>query len=114
MEKSRGSTIGDGDSYFMNPTMLNDAFPFHDEHEHIKNDYFGKDAYEKYEKLLAEAQTPIYVGSDKTVLGTILSAMKVKVDNGWPDKSFNDHLKITQELPPILNNYPGPNALSGV
>ncbi|KAL9677229.1 hypothetical protein QQ045_005457 [Rhodiola kirilowii] len=62
---------------------------------------------QKYEKLLAKAQTPIYVGSDKTVLGTILSAMKVKVDNGWSDKSFNDHLKITQELLLIPNNYPG-------
>ncbi|KAL9670555.1 hypothetical protein QQ045_008108 [Rhodiola kirilowii] len=65
-----------------------------------------KDAYEKYEKLLAEAQTPIYVESDKSVLGTILTAMKVKVDNGWSDKSFNNHLKITQELLPSPNNYP--------
>ncbi|CAM8948489.1 unnamed protein product [Rhodiola kirilowii] len=101
MEKSRESTIGEGDSYYMNPTieMLNDAFPFHDTREDLENDdVFGKDAYEKYEKLLAEAQTPLYVGSDKTVLGTILTAMKVKVDNGRSDKSLNDHLKITQRL----------------
>ncbi|CAM8892652.1 unnamed protein product [Rhodiola kirilowii] len=110
MEKRRESTIGEGDSYYMNPTkeMLNDAFPFHDTHEDLENDdVFGKDTYEKYEKLLTEAQTPLYVGSDKTVLGTILTAMKVKVDNGWPDKSFNDHLKITRELLPSPNNYPG-------
>ncbi|CAM8940254.1 unnamed protein product [Rhodiola kirilowii] len=110
MEKSRESTIGEGDSYYMNPTieMLNDAFPFHDTHEDLENDdVFGKDAYEKYEKLLAEAQTPLYVGSDKTILGTILTAMKVKVDDGWSDKSFNDHLKITQQLLPSPNNYPG-------
>ncbi|CAM8969197.1 unnamed protein product [Rhodiola kirilowii] len=46
MERSRGSTIGDGDSYYMNPIieMLTDAFPFHDEHEDIENDYFRKDA----------------------------------------------------------------------
>ncbi|CAM8923380.1 unnamed protein product [Rhodiola kirilowii] len=70
MEKSCESTIGEGDSYYMNPTieMLNHAFPFHDTHEDLENDdVFGKDAYEKYEKLLAEAQTPLYVGSDKTV-----------------------------------------------
>ncbi|CAM8929746.1 unnamed protein product [Rhodiola kirilowii] len=108
MEKSHGN-IGEGDSYYTNPTieMLNDAFPFHDAHEELEDDFFGKDAYEKYEKLLVEAQTPIYVGSDKTVLSTILSAMKVKVDNGWSDKSFNDHLKITQDLLPSRNNYPG-------
>ncbi|CAM8962396.1 unnamed protein product [Rhodiola kirilowii] len=84
MEKSRESIIGESDSYYMNPTieMLNDAFPFPDTHEDLENDIFGKDAYEKYEKLLAEAHTPIYVGSDKTVLGTILTAMKIKVDNG--------------------------------
>ncbi|KAL9667959.1 hypothetical protein QQ045_002329 [Rhodiola kirilowii] len=95
----------------MNPIieMLNDAFPFHDEHEDLENNFFGKDAYEKYEKLLAEAQTPIYPGSDETVLGTILSAMKVKVDNGWSDKSFKNHLKLTQELLPIPNHYPGSN-----
>ncbi|CAM8932792.1 unnamed protein product [Rhodiola kirilowii] len=107
MERSRGK-IGGGDSYYTNPTieMLNDAFPFHDAHEEIEDDFFGKDAYEKYEKLLAEAQTPIFEGSEKTVLGTILSAMKVKVENGWSDKSFNDHLKITQDLLPSPNNYP--------
>ncbi|KAL9690719.1 hypothetical protein QQ045_011127 [Rhodiola kirilowii] len=34
------------------------------------------------------------------------TAMKVKVNNGWSDKSFNDHLRITQDLVPSLNNYP--------
>ncbi|KAL9689926.1 hypothetical protein QQ045_010317 [Rhodiola kirilowii] len=33
--------------------------------------------------------------------------MKVKVDNGWSDKSFNDHLRLTQDLLPSPNNYPG-------
>ncbi|CAM8982970.1 unnamed protein product [Rhodiola kirilowii] len=112
MEKSRATTVDEeSDAYYMDPTMemLNNAFPnFPDPHdEDLENEYLGKDAYDKYQRLLAEAQTPIYIGSDKTVLETILSAMKVKVDNGWSDKSFNDHLRITRELLPNQNNYPG-------
>ncbi|KAL9668106.1 hypothetical protein QQ045_002481 [Rhodiola kirilowii] len=109
MEKSCGTNEASG-SYYMDPTleMLNDAFPFAESHEEdVENDNMGKEAYDKYQRLLAEAHTPIYTGSDKTVLGTILSAMKVKVDNGWSDKSFNDHLRITQDLLPTPNNYPG-------
>ncbi|CAM8951262.1 unnamed protein product [Rhodiola kirilowii] len=42
LEKSRGSTIGEGDSYYMNPTieLLNDAFPFHDTHKDLENNFF--------------------------------------------------------------------------
>ncbi|CAM8918521.1 unnamed protein product [Rhodiola kirilowii] len=110
MEKSRATTVDEeSDAYYMDPTieMLNDAFPnFPDPHdEDLENEYLGKDGYDKYQRLLAEAQTPIYVRSDKTVLETILSAMKVQVDNGWSDKSFNDHLRITRELLPNPNNY---------
>ncbi|CAM8949985.1 unnamed protein product [Rhodiola kirilowii] len=81
MEKSRGTVDEECDAYYMNPTieMLNDAFPnFRDPHdEDLEDEYLGKDAYDKYQRLLAEAQTPMYVGSAKTVLETILSAMKV-------------------------------------
>ncbi|CAM8978946.1 unnamed protein product [Rhodiola kirilowii] len=109
MEKSCGTIEASG-SYYMDSTleMLNDAFPFAESHEEdVENDNMGKEAYNKYQRLLAEAHTPIYARSDKTILGTILSAMKVKVDNGWSDKSFNDHLRITQDLLPSPNNYPG-------
>ncbi|CAM8975124.1 unnamed protein product [Rhodiola kirilowii] len=68
----------------------------------------SKEAYDKYQRLLGKAQTPIYVGSDKTILGIILSAMKVKkVENGWSDKSFNDHLRITKDLLLSPNSSPG-------
>ncbi|KAL9688333.1 hypothetical protein QQ045_032754 [Rhodiola kirilowii] len=33
--------------------------------------------------------------------------MKVKVENGWADKSFNNHLSITKDLLPSPNSYPG-------
>ncbi|CAM8910858.1 unnamed protein product [Rhodiola kirilowii] len=97
----------DGGHYF-NPTMeiVNDTFPLRDPHGGLENDSFGKDAYDKYQRLLAE-QAPIYVGSENTILDTILKAMRVKVNNGWSDKSFNDHLKLTKDLLPRGNNYPG-------
>ncbi|CAM8953846.1 unnamed protein product [Rhodiola kirilowii] len=108
MEKSHG-TVEENGAYYMDPTieMLNDAFPNSEAHEDIENDYLGKETYDKYQTLLKEAQTSVYVGSDKTVLGTILSAMKVKVENGWSDKSFNDHLRITKDLLPSPTSYPG-------
>ncbi|CAM8975732.1 unnamed protein product [Rhodiola kirilowii] len=108
MEKNHG-TVEENDAYYMDPTieMLNDAFPNSEAHEDIENDYLGKETYDKYQTLLKEAQTHVYVGSDKTVLGTILSAMNVKVENGWSDKSFNDHLRITNDLLPSPNSYPG-------
>ncbi|CAM8909761.1 unnamed protein product [Rhodiola kirilowii] len=103
MEKSRGRVE---DGYYFNPTIdiLNDAFPFR--YGDCDNEYFGKDAFDKYQRLITETQTPIYVGSDHTILDIILKAMRVKVDNGWSDKSFNDHLTITRDLLPKGNNYP--------
>ncbi|CAM8932082.1 unnamed protein product [Rhodiola kirilowii] len=96
--------------YYTDPTieMLNDAFPNPEPHdEDLENEYLGKEAYDKYQRLFVEAQTPIDVGSDKTILGTILSAMKVKVENGWSHKSFNDHLRIIKDLLPSPNSYLG-------
>ncbi|KAL9666189.1 hypothetical protein QQ045_000513 [Rhodiola kirilowii] len=95
------------EGYYFNPTIeiINDTFPFRDPHGGLENDYFAKDAYDKYQRLLAEAQAPIYEGSENTILDTILKAMTVKVDNGWSDKSFNDHLKLTKDLLPRGNNY---------
>ncbi|CAM8951495.1 unnamed protein product [Rhodiola kirilowii] len=72
MEKSH-DTVEENGAYYMDPTieMLNDAFPNSEAHEDIENDYLGKETYDKYQTLLKEAQTPVYVGRDKTVLGTI-------------------------------------------
>ncbi|CAM8944461.1 unnamed protein product [Rhodiola kirilowii] len=108
MEKN-SRMIEEGDGYYFNPTIdiINDTFPFRDPHGGLENDSFGKDAYDKYQRLLAEAQAPIYMGNENTILDTIFKAMRVKVDNGWSNKNFNDHLKITKDLLPRGNNYPG-------
>ncbi|CAM8923714.1 unnamed protein product [Rhodiola kirilowii] len=105
-------------NHYVNPTMemLDDAFPFRENFEtgvddddmmnEDNNDPFGKEAYDKYHRLVAEAQTPIYSGSDITVLEAILKAMQVKVANRWSDKSFNDHLRLCKEILPQDNNFP--------
>ncbi|CAM8951380.1 unnamed protein product [Rhodiola kirilowii] len=56
-----GSRMVEGDDYYSNPAIeiLNDTFSFRDPHGGIENDSFGKDAYDKYQRLLAEAEAPI-------------------------------------------------------
>ncbi|CAM8986260.1 unnamed protein product [Rhodiola kirilowii] len=111
------STQYSSGSHYENPTMemWDDAFPFRVDYEmgvddamlnEDITDLFGKKAYDKYHTLVAEAQTPIYSGSDITVLEAILKAMQVKVVNRWSDKSFNDHLRLCKELLPRENNFP--------
>ncbi|KAL9666215.1 hypothetical protein QQ045_000539 [Rhodiola kirilowii] len=70
------------------------------------NDPFGKQAYDTYHRLVTEAQTPIYSGSDITVLEAILKAMQKKVANRWSDKSFNNHLRLCKEILRRENNFP--------
>ncbi|KAL9673136.1 hypothetical protein QQ045_029389 [Rhodiola kirilowii] len=88
MEKSQGNTSRNSgcDTCPTNPTLdiLNDAFPFRDMHQmtDVVDDSLGKDAYEKYSPLLFEAQTPIFDGSNKSVLDTVLKVIQMKVDNG--------------------------------
>ncbi|CAM8897044.1 unnamed protein product [Rhodiola kirilowii] len=116
MNEESSSQYSSGNHY-ENPTMemLDDAFPFRVNYEmsvdddmlnEDNTDPFGKEAYDKYHTLVTEAQTPIYSGSDITVLEAILKAMQVKVANRWPDKSFNVHLRLCKEILPRENNFP--------
>ncbi|CAM8937275.1 unnamed protein product [Rhodiola kirilowii] len=104
------------DDNYRTMQFIQDTFPFRDMHEtfdtgavneHDEVDSSSRSAYDKYCALLAEAQRPIYVGSDKTVLECILKAMKAKVENRWSDKSFNEHLELVKGVLPTENNYPG-------
>ncbi|CAM8928535.1 unnamed protein product [Rhodiola kirilowii] len=112
-----GSSSGTRGAYNTNPSMeiLSDAFPFRDmygmgaqgmDEDVAHDDPIVKEAYEKYHRLLSEAQTPLHVGSNTTVLDTILSAMQLKVDNGWSDKSFDGMLRYAKKLLPTDNNHP--------
>ncbi|CAM8889878.1 unnamed protein product [Rhodiola kirilowii] len=94
-----------------NPAMdiLNDAFPFRDMYQmaDVIEDSMGKDAFEKYTQLLSEAQTPIFAGSNKSILDTVLKVMQIKVDNGWSDKSCTDQLRWFKEFLPSDNKFSG-------
>ncbi|KAL9675915.1 hypothetical protein QQ045_004123 [Rhodiola kirilowii] len=72
----------------------------------VVDDSLGKDAYEKYSHLLSEAQTPIFDGSNKSVLDTVLKVMQMKVDNGWSDKSCTSQLRWFKEFLPSDNKFP--------
>ncbi|KAL9688547.1 hypothetical protein QQ045_032970 [Rhodiola kirilowii] len=72
----------------------------------IEVDHLGEVAYEKYQNLVAEAQTPIYIGSEMTVLEMILKTMQAKVENRWSNKSFNDILRLKKLALPKENKYP--------
>ncbi|CAM8909848.1 unnamed protein product [Rhodiola kirilowii] len=89
--------------------ILHDTFPYvHDEvmNDAIEVDHLGEVAYERYQNLVAEAQTPIYTGSEMTVLEIILKTMQAKVENRWSNKSLNDILRLTKLALPKENKYP--------
>ncbi|CAM8986262.1 unnamed protein product [Rhodiola kirilowii] len=96
-----------------NPTMdiLQDQFPFqHEDHMNMNVDDVDSEsriAYERYNNLVGEAQTPLYRSCDKTVLETILRAMQIKVESRLSDKGFDKMLLNTKAILPPDNNYPG-------
>ncbi|KAL9668069.1 hypothetical protein QQ045_002443 [Rhodiola kirilowii] len=106
-----GESSSQSQTHNCNPTMemLHDTFPyFHNDvmNDAIEVDHLGEVAYEKYQNLVAEAQTPVYIGSEKMVLEMILKTMQAKVENQWVNKSFNDILRLTKLPLPKENNYP--------
>ncbi|CAM8987238.1 unnamed protein product [Rhodiola kirilowii] len=107
----RGESSSQSQTDHFNPTMeiLHDTFPYvHDEvmNDAIEFDHLGEVAYEKYQNLVAEAQTPIYTSSELTVLEIISKTMQAKVENRWSNKSLNDILRLTKLALPKENKYP--------
>ncbi|XP_050387393.1 uncharacterized protein LOC126803675 [Argentina anserina] len=62
--------------------------------------------YDKYNRLIAEAQTPLYRGCKETVLGAIIDQIKTKVSSKWSNVSFNRNLVNIRKLLPPENNLP--------
>ncbi|XP_050379594.1 uncharacterized protein LOC126796922 [Argentina anserina] len=116
--QQRASSSGDvGPS--MNPIteLIHDSFPYYPGYDpHAVDDpttdgepTFSDvvdDDYEKYDRLLQEAQTPLYDGSTETVLSAVLKAMQLKVDNGLSDKSINDICTYIKDLLPPGHIFP--------
>ncbi|KAL9674504.1 hypothetical protein QQ045_030776 [Rhodiola kirilowii] len=70
------------------------------------DDLGSKMAYERYNNLIDEAQTPLYSSCDNTVLETILRALQLKVESRMSNKSFNKYLQVTKAIQPCDNKYP--------
>nr|XP_011461128.1 PREDICTED: uncharacterized protein LOC105350549 [Fragaria vesca subsp. vesca] len=64
------------------------------------------DDYDKYNRLLVKAQTPLYPRCNVTVLGAIIEQIKTKVDSNWSNVSFNRNLVNIKKLIPLGNNFP--------
>ncbi|CAM8931991.1 unnamed protein product [Rhodiola kirilowii] len=112
MEKSHGNMSHNSscDTCPTNPSMdiLNDAFPFRDMYHltDVVDDSLGKDATEKYTQLLSEAQTPIFTGSNKSVLDIVFKVMQMKLDDGWSAKSCTAQLRWLKAFLPSDNKFP--------
>ena len=53
---------------------------------------------------LADAETPLYPRcADHSKLSAIVSLLRLKTQNGWSDKSFNDLLETLPEMLPAEN-----------
>ena len=53
-------------------------------HVHYSSDY------DKYNRLVREVQTPLYPGSEHTVLGTVMEQMTIKNKRGKSNKCFDE------------------------
>ena len=85
--------------------IIQDVFPYYpgyhgdaphnvvEENAEVHFNDMVDDDYAKYERLLRESQTPLYEGSEETVLSVILHAMEIKVENGWSDTSVDKFCK---------------------
>ncbi|CAM8951129.1 unnamed protein product [Rhodiola kirilowii] len=109
-QRHGASSSSSGGHRQANPTIdiFRDAFPFQNEMnmDTDDDDLGSRMAYERYNNLIAEAQTPLYNSCDSTVLETILKAMQLKIESRMSDKSFNKYLHITKAILPRDNNYP--------
>ncbi|KAL9669519.1 hypothetical protein QQ045_007066 [Rhodiola kirilowii] len=109
-QRHGASSSSVGEHRLANPTIdiLRDAFPFRNEMnmDTDDDDLGSRMAYERYNNLICEAQTPLYNSCDSTVLETIFKAIQLKIESRMSDKSFNKYLHITKEILPRDNNYP--------
>ncbi len=61
---------------------------------------------DKYNKLLAFQQTPVYPGCQKTILESVMNVMKIKVETKSTVKAVNDYLQYTASMLPHGHRLP--------
>ncbi|XP_004309390.1 PREDICTED: uncharacterized protein LOC101295875 [Fragaria vesca subsp. vesca] len=109
------SSANFGDPGVMN--FLNDAFPSasaydgsvpQDNNNTTFPDFsqVGSSDYDSYNKLMRQAQTPLYPGSEHTVLETVMKQMSIKKKRNKTVACFNDDIALLKELLSANNNCP--------
>lgn len=62
---------------------------------------------EKFEKLISDAETPLYEGCTKfTKLLAVIKLYNLKTCHGWTDRSFTELLKLLKDMLPSDNVLP--------
>ena len=106
-----------GDPAVMN--LLNDAFPFAasgyqqnvvydnnpDTFPNVSHVDQNSD-YDKYNRLVREVQTPLYPGSEHTVLGTVMEHMQIKNKRGKSNICFDEDIALMKKVLPKGNSCP--------
>ena len=119
-EAGPSNSEGSVDPSYIDPTMtlLNEVFPYGRMHvptdgnvvddNNTIPDLGNNDPNEvdKYNRLLAHHQTPLYEGSNETVLGTIMELMEAKVKYKMSIAAFDENLDIWKRKLEQPNNLP--------
>lgn len=69
-------------------------------------DHIDERGYQDFQKLVEEAELPLYSGSTHTKMSATLMLFKAKARHSLSDKAFDDVLKIVHELLPLNNILP--------
>ena len=62
--------------------------------------------YDKYNRFVREVQTPLYPGSEHTLLGTVMEQMMIKNKRGKTNKCFDEYMALMKKVLPKVNSCP--------
>ncbi|KAL6201643.1 hypothetical protein ACLB2K_025355 [Fragaria x ananassa] len=99
--------------------LLNDVFPFAasgyqenvvydnvpDTSPNVSHIDYNRD-YDKYNMFVRELQTPLYSGSEHTLLGTVMEQMTIKNKLGKTNKCFDEDMALMKKVLPKGNSCP--------
>nr|XP_011460741.1 PREDICTED: uncharacterized protein LOC105350424 [Fragaria vesca subsp. vesca] len=110
-----GSSNGTADpSIYPVMNMLHDVFPYASRYEEEAvdddapnvNEAVDMSEYERYNRLLEQAQTPVYDDCPVSVLSAIMSQMHLKVKYRTSNEHYGDYPKFIKTLLPPVNRLP--------
>ncbi|XP_004309469.1 PREDICTED: uncharacterized protein LOC101306777 [Fragaria vesca subsp. vesca] len=106
-------------SPYMDPTlnMLHDTFPYASRYHQEENfdapqetystfSNLNTGDYDKYNRMLEEAQTPVYEGCSETVLSSLMEHMSLKKKHRTSNEHFDDYSSFIKRLLPPANKLP--------